>query len=147
MAAQTEPPAFSARILSRMFALLRKSRAMRRALLLIAVLLFVCGLGAQDQDLSKVQIKVSKVAGNVYMLQGVGGNIAASVGDDGIVEVRRRIRQRGCVPGDDLNLADGTEDRRVYQAQLMCNVVTSPGSQFSKPVPIRPEKIAPTNYS
>jgi cyclase len=42
---------------------------------------------AQTQDFSKVEIKVSKVAGNVYMLQGAGGNIAASVGDDGIVIV------------------------------------------------------------
>ena len=41
----------------------------------------------QDQDFSKVQMKVSKVAGNVYMLQGAGGNIGASVGDDGIVIV------------------------------------------------------------
>jgi len=42
---------------------------------------------AQDQDFSKVQMKVSKVAGNVYMLEGAGGNIGASVGDDGIVVV------------------------------------------------------------
>jgi glyoxylase-like metal-dependent hydrolase (beta-lactamase superfamily II) len=42
---------------------------------------------AQGQDFSKVQIKVSKVGGNVYMLQGAGGNIGASVGDDGIVVV------------------------------------------------------------
>ncbi len=42
---------------------------------------------AQDQDFSKVQIKVTKVAGNVYMLAGAGGNIGASVGDDGIVIV------------------------------------------------------------
>ena len=42
---------------------------------------------AQEQDFSKVQIKVSKVAGNVYMLVGAGGNIGASVGDDGIVIV------------------------------------------------------------
>ncbi|MBV8053523.1 MAG: MBL fold metallo-hydrolase [Acidobacteriaceae bacterium] len=42
---------------------------------------------AQDQDFSKVQMKVEKVAGNVYMLQGAGGNIGASVGDDGIVVV------------------------------------------------------------
>jgi cyclase len=34
-----------------------------------------------------VQMKVTKVAGNVYMLQGAGGNIGASVGDDGIVIV------------------------------------------------------------
>jgi cyclase len=42
---------------------------------------------AQDQDFSKVQIKVTKVAGSVYMLQGAGGNIGASIGDDGIVIV------------------------------------------------------------
>ena len=50
--------------------------------------LLACGLAtAQDHDFSKVQIKVSKVAGNVYLLQGAGGNIGASVGDDGIVVV------------------------------------------------------------
>ena len=42
---------------------------------------------AQDQDFSKVQIKVTRVSGNIYMLEGSGGNIAASVGDDGIVIV------------------------------------------------------------
>jgi cyclase len=41
----------------------------------------------QEQDFSKVQMKVSRVAGNVYMLQGAGGNIGASIGDDGIVIV------------------------------------------------------------
>jgi glyoxylase-like metal-dependent hydrolase (beta-lactamase superfamily II) len=42
---------------------------------------------AQMPDLSKVEIKVLKVAGAVYMLQGEGGNIGVSVGDDGIVIV------------------------------------------------------------
>jgi cyclase len=42
---------------------------------------------AQNQDFSKVEMKVTKVAGNIYMLQGAGGNIGASVGDDGIVIV------------------------------------------------------------
>src|SRR5262245_2299602 len=42
---------------------------------------------AQQQDFSKVEIKVHKVAGNVYMLEGSGGNIGVSVGDDGIVIV------------------------------------------------------------
>jgi cyclase len=42
---------------------------------------------AQQQDFSKVEIKVTKVSGNIYMLQGEGGNIAASVGEDGIVIV------------------------------------------------------------
>jgi cyclase len=44
------------------------------------------GIG-QQQDFSKVQIKVTKVSGNIYMLEGAGGNIAASVGEDGIVIV------------------------------------------------------------
>jgi len=42
---------------------------------------------AQQQDFSKVQIKVTKVAGAVYMLEGAGGNIGVSVGEDGIVIV------------------------------------------------------------
>jgi hypothetical protein len=50
----------------------------------------VFGLAAvaqQETDWSKVQIKVTKVSGNIYMLEGQGGNIAASVGEDGIVIV------------------------------------------------------------
>src|SRR6202790_1123764 len=42
---------------------------------------------AQQDDFSKVQIKVTKISGNIYMLEGSGGNIAASVGEDGIVIV------------------------------------------------------------
>jgi cyclase len=42
---------------------------------------------AQHEDFSKVEMKVSKVAGNVYTLEGSGGNIGASVGEDGIVIV------------------------------------------------------------
>src|SRR5712692_10328821 len=49
----------------------------------------LCGpaVMAQQQDFSKVQIKATKVSGNIYMLEGAGGNIAASVGEDGIVIV------------------------------------------------------------
>ena len=47
---------------------------------------FVPPVQAQD-DLSKVHIEISKVAGNVYLLVGDGGNIAADIGDDGIVLV------------------------------------------------------------
>ncbi len=43
--------------------------------------------GGQGQDFSKEEIKATKGAGNIYMLQGAGGNIAASIGDDGIVIV------------------------------------------------------------
>jgi cyclase len=41
----------------------------------------------QPPDFSKVQITVSKVSGNIYLLQGAGGNIAASLGDDGVLIV------------------------------------------------------------
>lgn len=59
---------------------------MRRALLLVVLSLIATSLFAQ-QDFSKVEIKVEKVAGSVYMLQGAGGNIGVSVGDDGLVVV------------------------------------------------------------
>ena len=39
------------------------------------------------QDFSKVEIKPTKVAGNIYMLEGSGGNIGVSVGPDGILIV------------------------------------------------------------
>lgn len=40
-----------------------------------------------QQDFSKVEIKSTKVAGSVYMLEGSGGNIGVSVGSDGILIV------------------------------------------------------------
>jgi len=52
----------------------------------IVLLLFAISVTAQT-DFSKVEIKVTKVAGNVYMLEGAGGNIGVSVGDDGILIV------------------------------------------------------------
>jgi cyclase len=57
------------------------------ALTTVAVLALAGDSRAQQQDFSKVQIKVTKVSGNIYMLEGQGGNIAASVGEDGIVIV------------------------------------------------------------
>jgi cyclase len=55
-------------------------------LLLIVSLLFAVSASAQT-DFSKVQMKATKVAGNVYMLEGAGGNIGVSVGDDGLLIV------------------------------------------------------------
>ena len=61
---------------------------MRKTIFLFAISLVVGAWAiAQNEDFSKVQIKVTKVAGNVYMLEGAGGNIGASVGEDGIVIV------------------------------------------------------------
>ncbi|MEK6372134.1 MAG: MBL fold metallo-hydrolase [Acidobacteriota bacterium] len=59
---------------------------MRKVLVILSVFVAVSAF-AQQQDFSKVQMRVIRVAGNVYMLQGAGGNIGVSVGDDGIVIV------------------------------------------------------------
>ncbi|MBZ5628207.1 MAG: MBL fold metallo-hydrolase [Acidobacteriia bacterium] len=58
-----------------------------RKLFVAVLLLFSLAAAAQERDFSKVQIKVTKVAGTVYMLEGAGGNIGVSVGEDGIVVV------------------------------------------------------------
>jgi cyclase len=58
-----------------------------RKLIVAAAALLATQAIAQQQDFSKVEIKVTKVAGTVYMLQGAGGNIGVSVGEDGIVIV------------------------------------------------------------
>ena len=59
---------------------------MKKIFVPLFVLLFTVSIHAQ-QDFSQVQIKATKVAGNVYMLEGAGGNIGVSVGDDGILIV------------------------------------------------------------
>ncbi len=65
-----------------------KSIAWLRSGMVVAGMILHAQAGsAQQQDFSKVQIKVTKVSGNIYMLEGEGGNIAASVGEDGIVIV------------------------------------------------------------
>ncbi|HUR82710.1 MAG TPA: MBL fold metallo-hydrolase [Thermoanaerobaculia bacterium] len=40
-----------------------------------------------QRDFSKVEVKAQKVAGTVYMITGMGGNIGVSVGDDGIIVI------------------------------------------------------------
>jgi cyclase len=61
---------------------------MHKTAIFVAGLWFAaCIATAQDEDFSKVRIKVTKAAGNVYVLEGAVGNIGASVGEDGIVIV------------------------------------------------------------
>lgn len=62
-------------------------RGLLVTLMLIVSAAFAPAWGGQAQDFSKVQIKATKVSGNIYMLEGAGGNIAASIGEDGIVIV------------------------------------------------------------
>ena len=59
---------------------------MKRVLVSFVSFLFAVSVQAQT-DWSKVQMKATKVSGNVYMLEGAGGNIGVSVGDDGILIV------------------------------------------------------------
>lgn len=61
-----------------------KKRILPFALLVICC----CAYSASAQtDWSKIEIKATKVSGNVYMLEGSGGNIGVSVGPDGILIV------------------------------------------------------------
>ncbi len=64
---------------------MRHARILPLALLFITSVVFAAP--AQHEDFSKVQMKVTKVSGNIYMLEGAGGNIGASIGEDGIVIV------------------------------------------------------------
>jgi glyoxylase-like metal-dependent hydrolase (beta-lactamase superfamily II) len=57
-------------------------KALLAALVALPTLAF-----AQQQDFSKVQVTSTKVAGNVHMLTGAGGNIGVSVGPDGLLIV------------------------------------------------------------
>ena len=63
---------------------------MKSNLATFVVFLFLWASGRMalaQQDFSKVQIKATKASGTVYMLEGSGGNIGVSVGEDGIVMV------------------------------------------------------------
>lgn len=56
-------------------------------LLPFVLLVLAISTHAQQRDFSQVQMKATKVSGNIYMLEGSGGNIGVSVGDDGILIV------------------------------------------------------------
>lgn len=58
-----------------------------KTILAVFVLLVLPVLVVAQDDFSKVEVKATKVNGNVYMLQGAGGNIGVSVGTDGILIV------------------------------------------------------------
>ena len=55
--------------------------------LALGTLLIAATASAQQQDFSKVEVKAAKVAGNVYVLTGAGGNIGATAGEDGVAIV------------------------------------------------------------
>jgi glyoxylase-like metal-dependent hydrolase (beta-lactamase superfamily II) len=72
---------------------------MRRFVLLLLVLPFFLAISgiAQEQriDWDKAHVKVQKISANVYLLQGVGGNIGAFVSNDGLVLIDCEELQMG----------------------------------------------------
>jgi glyoxylase-like metal-dependent hydrolase (beta-lactamase superfamily II) len=66
---------------------------MRRALSVLGLLAICAGQmlghgdGRHSENIQDEQVKTTKVSGNVYMLQGRGGNVGAIVGMDGIMIV------------------------------------------------------------
>ena len=55
--------------------------------LLSACSLLLCSIAHAQPDFSKVEMKTTHVAGNIYMLQGEGGNIGVSAGPDELLIV------------------------------------------------------------
>ena len=57
----------------------------RMAVILFFVFTFIFNSSnVYCQDFDKVEITAEKAAGNIFMLQGHGGNIGVCVGDDGV---------------------------------------------------------------
>ena len=55
-----------------------------RTLIAALAALAACGAYAQQRNFDAVQIKATQVVGHVWMLEGEGGNIGVSAGDDGV---------------------------------------------------------------
>jgi len=60
---------------------------MRRLLVLCCLVALAPAVPAQEEDYSKVQIKSTPLSANLFMLEGVGGNVAAATGPDGVLLV------------------------------------------------------------
>jgi cyclase len=62
---------------------------MRRATTVLAVLPLVLAspFAGAAQNFDEIQITTTPVAGSIYMLQGSGGNIGVSIGEDGVLMV------------------------------------------------------------
>ncbi len=56
-------------------------------IVLLALAAGTLNASAQQQDFSKVQVKSTKVAEGLYVLEGAGGNIALAVGKEGAVMI------------------------------------------------------------
>ncbi|MFB3125878.1 MAG: MBL fold metallo-hydrolase [Candidatus Acidiferrales bacterium] len=54
---------------------------------LACLLILGAGLATAQRNFDKVEIKATHVRGNIYMLNGTGGNIGVSIGSDGVLIV------------------------------------------------------------
>ena len=61
--------------------------AIRASALLVAFLVFGSASAQQQTDWDAVELTIHPVAGGIYYLEGQGGNIGLSVGEDGIVMI------------------------------------------------------------
>src|SRR5438477_1753263 len=62
----------------------RKGGSMRRTMVALAAAALSFGAHAQQRNFDAVQIKTTQVAASLYMLEGEGGNIGVSAGEDGV---------------------------------------------------------------
>jgi glyoxylase-like metal-dependent hydrolase (beta-lactamase superfamily II) len=64
---------------------------MNLRLLALSILLAAASAAPAQQGPGKFEIKSTRLAGNLYLLQGGGGNVAASVGADGVLLVDAEV--------------------------------------------------------
>src|SRR6186997_2280801 len=62
-------------------------RITRQPVVVICLFLALATLLSAQQDFSKVEIKTTKLAGNLYQLEGQGGHIGILTGPDGVLMV------------------------------------------------------------
>ena len=53
--------------------------------LIIVIILFASPVAITAQNFDSVNIKTTKVAGSIFMLEGAGGNIGVLIGNDGVI--------------------------------------------------------------
>jgi cyclase len=114
----------------------------------------------QQRDFSKVEIKVTPAAGKVYMLEGAGGNIGASVGEDGILLVddqfeplapKIRAAVEGIGGGGKLKFVinthwhgDHTGGNKVFGLEAPILAQTNVRRRLSTEQSVRGEKVPPS---
>jgi len=64
----------------------------QKLLITIFIFFIVVSSSYAQRDFSKTNIKIKRVGGNVYMLEGAGGNIGVSIGSDGVLMVDDQFR-------------------------------------------------------